>query len=724
MIRTLHCICVASFLAITHLALLLYIPMLGCGFEGTGEGVDDNLDDPNSYICGCTCSTALTRTLRVSAAADDAEQTIATGAVMIVDVDLDLGVDRAGLRFADVRIPPGSVITAAHLQLTADQAFLDDGASPTNLTIFGEAVDDAAPFSATPFNLTTRPQTMATVAWNPPPWSLSESGPAQRSPDLTAIIQEIIDRPGWQAVNGLALQIAGVGRREAETFDENPTAAAVLEIEFLGETVQSLPICMPPAINPNIGANPDVVEGDPRLANDCAGRVDQTLTGLASACNYPSQCACTPRAQPLAFHGACNDPCVEMPLDVDCQNFDPFGTATATNVPGDPAVCIAARAPGEMGPQPLAAHIFGARNLCEVAGQANVRVGDEPEKVTDAQGMLEIVGAPCPAASCAVSIDYRLALDPIKFEVKFAADPVFEDLAAIGSSAPEGVQIGPAGIGEVLAEATDTSIRGRRSSNDAAFVLTNDTAVGLIVNWEDHVCALFGELATTVDSEDPNVETDETLTAEIHVQGPIVNQPPTADAGADHDVECTSSEGAVVVLDGRASGDPDDNIVIFQWFRDSRSGDVIGMDEMVEVPQGLDDASTYVLRVVDTFGQTSEDPIIVRVADTTPPAIECNAPPAITPPGTPVGFMATSMDTCDPEVIPEITGFECFRFTGNGARIDKTHSCGVTFDGAMISIPRSLGIGHHIAWTVRAEDDAGNSREIECEVEVVRQKDA
>jgi hypothetical protein len=323
-----------------------------------------------------------------------------------------------------------------------------------------------------------------------------------------------------------------------------------------------------------------------------------------------------------------------------------------------------------------------------------------------------------------VSIDYWLALDPIKFEVKFAADPVFEDLAAIGSSVPDGVQIGPAGIGEVLAEATDTSIRGRRSSNDAAFVLTNDTAVGLIVNWEDHVCALFGELATTVDAEDPNVETDEPLTAEIHVQGPIVNQPPKADAGPDHDVECTSSDGALVVLDGRASTDPDNNLVIFQWFRDSRSGDLIGTDEMVEVAQGLDAPSTYVLRVIDRFAQTSEDPIVIRVADTTPPIIECNAPPAITSPGTPVEFTATSTDACDPEVVPEITGFECFRFPGNGRRVDKTHSCGVTFDGATISIPHSLGVGNHIAWTVRVEDDAGNLRQIECAVEVVPQKQA
>ena len=43
----------------------------------------------------------------------------------------------------------------------------------------------------------------------------------------------------------------------------------------------------------------------------------------------------------------------------------------------------------------------------------------------------------------------------------------------------------------------------------------------------------------------------------------------------------------------------------------------------------------------------------------------------------------------------------------------------MTFAGGTITIPKSNGVGNHIVWTVRAEDDSGNTTEIECGVEVV-----
>lgn len=67
----------------------------------------------------------------------------------------------------------------------------------------------------------------------------------------------------------------------------------------------------------------------------------------------------------------------------------------------------------------------------------------------------------------------------------------------------------------------------------------------------------------------------------------------------------------------------------------------------------------------------------------------------------------------------EITGFDCFKLTKKGKRIDKTESCAVQVNGDTITILDSGGVGDHITWKVRAIDDSGNVTEFECGVEVV-----
>jgi hypothetical protein len=177
----------------------------------------------------------------------------------------------------------------------------------------------------------------------------------------------------------------------------------------------------------------------------------------------------------------------------------------------------------------------------------------------------------------------------------------------------------------------------------------------------------------------------------------------------------------MVVLDGSESSDPENNLVSFQWFQGSRTGQQLGTDRKLEVTQGLGGTSTYVLRVLDSFGQSSEGSVDVGIVDTTAPEIACNAPARIAPPNPRISFTATSTDACDANVVAEVTGFTCFRFNGSGKPIDKSGSCGVTFDGSTVTIPRSNGVGDHITWMVRAEDASGNVSEVECMVEVVPQ---
>ncbi|MGE5803537.1 MAG: Ig-like domain-containing protein [Gemmatimonadota bacterium] len=170
--------------------------------------------------------------VRIATKADDAEES-AAGEMYLASTDLEMTFDyttqTVGLRFAAVAIPPGATIARAFLQLQTDEA----NAGPVALTIGGQATNDAKTFTWATGDISSRPRTSAAVAWAPPAWSiLDEEGAAQRTPDLATVIQEIVNRPGWQSGNALVLIITGTGKRVAKSYDGMATAAPMLHVEF------------------------------------------------------------------------------------------------------------------------------------------------------------------------------------------------------------------------------------------------------------------------------------------------------------------------------------------------------------------------------------------------------------------------------------------------------------------------------------------------------------
>ena len=172
--------------------------------------------------------------VQVATSSDDAEER-STGGIRLTSSDLELIQDKSvqqvvGLRFTGVNIPPGASIQNAYIQFQADEVSSD----PTSLTIFGEAVDNATTFTSTNGNITSRPTTSASVAWSPMPWTtVGQAGPDEQTSDIAAVIQEIVNRPGWSSSNALAIIITGTGGRVAEAFDGVPSAAARLHVEYL-----------------------------------------------------------------------------------------------------------------------------------------------------------------------------------------------------------------------------------------------------------------------------------------------------------------------------------------------------------------------------------------------------------------------------------------------------------------------------------------------------------
>lgn len=127
----------------------------------------------------------------------------------LYDDDLDIGwegdefnIVATGLRYRGVSVPNGATIDSAFIEMWAHE---DEG-DPALVTIYGEASDNPGTYNDTDL-ISDRPQTTASVFWEiTEAWAIWEK---YRTPDLKAIIQEIVDRPGWQPGNAMAFFLTG-----------------------------------------------------------------------------------------------------------------------------------------------------------------------------------------------------------------------------------------------------------------------------------------------------------------------------------------------------------------------------------------------------------------------------------------------------------------------------------------------------------------------------------
>jgi len=112
----------------------------------------------------------------------------------------------SGFRFPNVTIPAGMIIQEAYIEFTVDGPYTDE----LNVAFYGEASGNANPFSTTsrPSN---RPLTVTSSTWSIPSTDRWELGQLRDSPDLTAIVQEIVNRPDWISGNALAIIVKNAG---------------------------------------------------------------------------------------------------------------------------------------------------------------------------------------------------------------------------------------------------------------------------------------------------------------------------------------------------------------------------------------------------------------------------------------------------------------------------------------------------------------------------------
>lgn len=168
----------------------------------------------------------------VNASSDDAEQDISDNSVVLNSPDLDImsnegappNFNADGLRFNNLSIPNGATITNAFLEFTANTDAAVSGGSLI-VTVQGQAADNPTTFTTANNNINGRPRTVASVAWNPPVWTPNS---IQQTSNLSGIVQELVNRPGWVSGNSMAFILSSptfTSYREARTFDA--TASSV-----------------------------------------------------------------------------------------------------------------------------------------------------------------------------------------------------------------------------------------------------------------------------------------------------------------------------------------------------------------------------------------------------------------------------------------------------------------------------------------------------------------
>ena len=169
---------------------------------------------------------------QVTAGSNDAEEHT-NGIVDLASSDLELGEDWdyqvIGIRFEDIAIPQGATITSAYVQFQVDETSTGEA----NLLIEADAADSAAVFTSTAWDISSREPTTANVSWTPDDWpTVGEAGVFQQTPDISLIIQEIVERSGWAEGNAIALIITGSGKRVAESYNGNANGAPRLYVEY------------------------------------------------------------------------------------------------------------------------------------------------------------------------------------------------------------------------------------------------------------------------------------------------------------------------------------------------------------------------------------------------------------------------------------------------------------------------------------------------------------
>jgi hypothetical protein len=237
-----------------------------------------------------------TLTFQVAAAADDVNEdgSAFTPADPLIWIGTGASASDSytGLRFTGVAIPPGATIAAAYVEFHNPQpAWITVG-----LELAAEAADDSAAFSSSS-RPSQRPLTVERVQHNSDlHW---QGGDWHALDDISAVLQEVVDRPGWHSGSSLSVILHGTdspfGRKYVSSYESDPAHAPRLVVRLLDPASVETPLYRVnaggPALDTAAGA---WIADDPASGYVNTGVVSVSAAGIRLT--HPSVPVYTPMA--------------------------------------------------------------------------------------------------------------------------------------------------------------------------------------------------------------------------------------------------------------------------------------------------------------------------------------------------------------------------------------------------------------------------------------------
>lgn len=225
---------------------------------GTGIRIAESFDGASSVSQIPTLVveyiTPITQTFNILSSSDDVEENLTAGGLDLTSTDIELTQDGTinqliGLRYQNVTIPAGATIQNAYLQFYVDEV---NTTNRVNVFITAEDVANAQPITNTTF-LSTKNYLSGGVIWDSiEPWTtVNDAGVNQQSPDISSVIQGVVNLTGWNSGNSLMIgmidpntisipgYVVNSSKRVAQTFDKDPARATKLVVTYLPPTTYS-----------------------------------------------------------------------------------------------------------------------------------------------------------------------------------------------------------------------------------------------------------------------------------------------------------------------------------------------------------------------------------------------------------------------------------------------------------------------------------------------------
>ena len=182
-----------------------------------------------------------TVTSQIASSAADAEEIISNGNLLLSDTALQVFNDVQeeqviGVHFKNLNIPKGAIIDSTSVQLVPSNQSPD----LLSINVYAEASDNPQIWTASSNDITNRIKTNNVVQLSSFDWNFVPVGPGvvMQSYDLSSLVQEVVNRPGYlstDAVNLIIFRQSG-GNQAAFSYDASPTNSAMITVIYTADT--------------------------------------------------------------------------------------------------------------------------------------------------------------------------------------------------------------------------------------------------------------------------------------------------------------------------------------------------------------------------------------------------------------------------------------------------------------------------------------------------------